>query len=152
MLHWYVLKQNHTGANFKRSFKVTGAGQGLGKEIALILAKRGCKLVLVDLNLDSAQLVAQEITKAGGTAHALRCNIAVAADVALLKQQVDNLVGRVDILVNNAGAIYMEFFMENKLEDIERVVAVNVSGLIYVSNKKMTQHLAFRFACLFSTK
>ena len=82
---------------------VTGAASGIGKEIALTYAREGGKVVIADMNKAAAQTVADEITKAGGSA------LAVAMDVTS-EEQVDAAVaevvaawGTVDVLVSNAG-------------------------------------------------
>jgi NAD(P)-dependent dehydrogenase (short-subunit alcohol dehydrogenase family) len=114
---------------------VTGAGRGLGKEIAHVLAEKGCEIVAVDINLAGVEATAEEITEFGGKAIAFKCDISKSDEVVELQRQVEATVGPVDILVNNAGIIYMQSFDQNTLPDIERVVSVNVTGLINVSSK-----------------
>jgi NAD(P)-dependent dehydrogenase (short-subunit alcohol dehydrogenase family) len=111
---------------------VTGAGRGLGKEIANVLAEKGCKVVAVDINLAAVEATAEEITEFGGKAFAFKCDISNADEVVELQLQVEATVGPVDILVNNAGIIYINSFDQNTLPEIGRVVSVNVTGLINV--------------------
>jgi all-trans-retinol dehydrogenase (NAD+) len=111
---------------------VTGAGRGLGKEIALELAEKGCKVVVVDINLVSVETTAEEITENGGKAFAFRCDISKAEEVVELLHMVEGTVGPVDILINNAAIIYIQSFGDNSLPEIERVISVNVTGLINV--------------------
>lgn len=82
---------------------VTGAGDGIGKACAEILAMAGASVIVSDLHIEKAQEVATEITSAGGTAVAIGCNV---LDFNDLKATVDFAVstfGTVNILVNNAG-------------------------------------------------
>lgn len=82
---------------------VTGAGDGIGKGCAEILASAGASVVVSDLKIDKAQAVADEINEAGGKAAAVECNV---LDFNDLKKVVDFAVknyGTVNILVNNAG-------------------------------------------------
>jgi 3-oxoacyl-[acyl-carrier protein] reductase len=124
--------------------QVTGAGRGLGKEIAIVLAAKGCTVVLVDLDLASVQSVAAEIVQNGGKAVAMECDIADEEGVVQLKRQVEETVGLVGILVNNAGMIFMQNFMKTKLAHIERVVTVNVVGMMFVSALKILITFLFK--------
>jgi 3-oxoacyl-[acyl-carrier protein] reductase len=83
---------------------VTGAGQGVGREVALRLAACGAEAVVVnDYHLDRAQSVADEITGAGGNAFALQCDVSDYANVMAMVQAAKGEYGRIDVLVNNAG-------------------------------------------------
>lgn len=119
---------------------VTGAGGGLGREYALLLAGRGCKVVINDLggSLDgtgagttAAEQVVQEIKDAGGEATP---NYDSVADpdgaVNIIKTAVDTY-GKIDILVNNAGILRDKSFQKMEIEDYEKVIAVHLSGSFY---------------------
>jgi len=82
-----------------RRAMVTGAGSGIGRACAKALASAGAEVLVQDINGDNARAVAAEITAAGGTAHAVICDV---ADEARLAAAV-RLHGDVTILVNNAG-------------------------------------------------
>ncbi len=82
---------------------VTGAGGGLGYEIALALASEGARLVLVDINWLNARKTAQAVKDQGGTAMVLRADITRERDVQRLTQRALDRFGAIDILVNNAG-------------------------------------------------
>ena len=106
---------------------VTGAGGGLGRQHALLLAQRGARLVINDLG-DAAQAVAAEIVAAGGQARALQCSV---TDAAAVQAMVDGVLadwGRVDILVNNAGILRDKSFAKMALEDFRLVVDVHLMG------------------------
>src|SRR4030042_5479059 len=82
---------------------VTGSGQGIGKEIALMLAKYGATLVISDVNPATAQETAAEIQTKNGRSIAIAANVTAAAEVAKLVEQTIATFGHIDILVNNAG-------------------------------------------------
>src|SRR4030042_5266408 len=82
---------------------VTGSGQGIGKEIALMLAKYGATLVISDVNPATAQETAAEIQTKNGRSMAIAANVTAAAEVAKLVEQTIATFGHIDILVNNAG-------------------------------------------------
>jgi NAD(P)-dependent dehydrogenase (short-subunit alcohol dehydrogenase family) len=100
--------------------------------VAKVLSEKGCRLVLVDINLPAVQQTADEINQLGGCASAYKCDVSNWDDVVRLRGLVEKEVGPVDILVNNAGLIVMQPFVTNTHQDIERIISVNVNGVIYV--------------------
>ncbi len=82
---------------------VTGAGGVLCSHFACVLARAGAKVALLDLNLDAAEAVCNEILKEGGRARAYACNVLDKAAVAAVGEQVKAELGACDILVNGAG-------------------------------------------------
>lgn len=115
---------------------VTGAASGMGKSIALLYAKEGAKVVVSDLNLEGAHKVAEEITSAGGTALAIKTNVAVEEDIQALIDTAVSTYGTVDILVNNAG-IMDNFEPAADIEDKnwERIFAVNTTSVMRATRK-----------------
>ncbi|MDM0117667.1 SDR family NAD(P)-dependent oxidoreductase [Variovorax sp. J22R133] len=119
---------------------VTGAGAGLGREHALLLARLGAKVVVNDLGSDlngrggsasAAQKVVDEITAMGGEAVA---NGASVTDFEAVKKMVADTVarwGRVDILVNNAGILRDKSFAKMEVEDFRTVVEVHLMGAVH---------------------
>ena len=106
---------------------VTGAGGGLGRQHALLLASRGAKVVVNDLG-DAAQSVAAELVAAGGEARALQCSV---TDADAVQAMVDGVLadwGRIDILVNNAGILRDKSFAKMALDDFRAVVDVHLMG------------------------
>ena len=87
----------------KKVAMVTGAGQGIGRAIALLLAKAGFALSIADLNLANAQKVAQEINQDGGEAMAVELNVADRANFRKAVQTTAAQLGGFDVFVNNAG-------------------------------------------------
>ena len=107
---------------------VTGAGQGLGRAIARQFAAEGAIVVALDLNLEAAQ---QTLEGCGEQHLARALNVADAAAVNVLVDEVLALRGRVDVLVNNAGTGGMDSFTEMSDEAWARVIGVNLNGAFY---------------------
>ncbi|MCM8732485.1 SDR family NAD(P)-dependent oxidoreductase [Hephaestia sp. GCM10023244] len=106
---------------------VTGAGAGLGRAHALLLARRGARVVVNDLG-DNADSVAAEIIAAGGEAIAAKCSVTDEAAVAAMIDQARQRWGRVDILVNNAGILRDKSFAKMAIDDFRAVVDVHLIG------------------------
>ena len=106
---------------------VTGAGGGLGRSHALLLAERGANLVVNDLG-DAADAVVAEIVAAGGQARAAKCSVADAEAVQAMADEVLADWGRIDILVNNAGILRDKSFANMCLADFRLVVDVHLMG------------------------
>lgn len=115
---------------------VTGAGHGLGRSHALLLAARGAKVMVNDLggSVDgsgsgsAAEDVAEEIRAAGGEALAHRANVTNVEEVADMVDTVARTWGRIDILVNNAGILRDKSFAKMEVSDFEAVMNVHVMG------------------------
>ncbi|MFK0041290.1 SDR family NAD(P)-dependent oxidoreductase [Paenarthrobacter sp. NPDC090517] len=111
---------------------VTGGGSGLGEAISKDLAKNGVNVVVVDVNLDAATRVAEQITADGGQAVPFQGNTAVAEDS---KKAVDFAVesyGALNYAVNNAGIGGASAPVgEIDIEDWDKVIAINLSGVLY---------------------
>ncbi|XP_054287184.1 17-beta-hydroxysteroid dehydrogenase 13-like [Macrosteles quadrilineatus] len=106
---------------------VTGGGRGLGRGLALGLAKEGCKIAVVDINISNARGTANDIIDEGGMAKAYECNVADPAAIRVLREAVTSDLGPVDILVNNAGILYGGDLLEKCDEaDIKAVIDVNL--------------------------
>lgn len=122
---------------------VTGAGNGLGRAYALLLASRGAKVVVNDFGqrpgpdgamVSSAELVAKEITDLGGTAVAHRGSVATREGGAELAQTALDAFGRIDVLVNNAGNIALTSFLKLDLGSIDQILDVHLRGAFYVTH------------------
>ncbi|TDR30919.1 3-hydroxybutyrate dehydrogenase [Hydromonas duriensis] len=107
---------------------VTGAASGIGEECAKMLAKDGAAVVIADLNLDGAKVVAQSIIDAGGKAMAVSMNVTSEDEVnAGIKQAVDTF-GSIDILVSNAGIQIVHPIEEYPFEDWKKMMAIHGDG------------------------
>ncbi len=113
---------------------VTGAASGIGKATARRLAAEGGVVAAIDRDLDGAEATAHEITTAGGTARAFRCDIARSADVGEAARAVERDLGPVDVLANVAGIGDTAGLEGIETIDDARwalVLAVNLSGAFY---------------------
>ena len=104
---------------------VTGAGSGIGKETALLFAKQGATVHVIDLNPDAATTTVNEIISAGGKAVAHACDV---TDQQQVKSTIEN-IGKLDILVNSAGISHIGKAEDTTEEDFDRVYRVNVKGV-----------------------
>lgn len=113
---------------------VTGASRGIGRAIALRFAEEGASVgVHFRKNVAMGEGVCAQIRSSGGTAVALQGDVSDAADTAASVERVLDRFGRIDILVNNAGIFLPTSISEAVLADIEKLMQVNVLGLIGVS-------------------
>jgi 3-oxoacyl-[acyl-carrier protein] reductase len=120
---------------------VTGAGRGIGREIALTLAKNGAT-VIVNYNgsKECADEVVGEITRNGGEAEALQCNVSDFNACAEFTKNVLDKYKKVDILVNNAGVTRDNLIMRMSEEDYDIVLDTNLKGAF-----NMIRHLSRSF-------
>jgi NAD(P)-dependent dehydrogenase (short-subunit alcohol dehydrogenase family) len=112
----------------EKSAIITGAGQGIGEGIARILAKKGAKIVVADLNLANAQKVATKIIENGGQALAIECDVSQKSSIDQMITETLAKYGKVDILVNNAGIYPPKPFLEMTENDWDKVIAINLKG------------------------
>ena len=111
---------------------VTGAGRGIGRQIALTLAKANA-FVIVNYNgsRNNAEDVVNEITQSGGSAEAIQWNVADAAAADNMVKDVIARHGRVDILVNNAGITRDNLIMRMSEQDFDDVINTNLKGAFH---------------------
>jgi 3-oxoacyl-[acyl-carrier protein] reductase len=107
---------------------VTGAGQGIGKEIALSLAREGAKVVVSDIT-DKIYDVVKEIEGLGSQALAIKTDVSNSKQTEELTKNTIDKFGRIDILVNNAGIYPFKSFLEMKEEDWDKVLNINLKGV-----------------------
>lgn len=108
---------------------VTGAASGIGRAIALAMAAAGARVIVSDLHLEEGQATVNFITKAGGEAIFVACDVSNAEQVSGLVQAALEHFGRLDGLVNNAGISGgSKLVHELELETWDSVIAVNLRG------------------------
>jgi len=107
---------------------ITGAGSGIGKAIAHIFAQNGAAVVLVDIDLVSAEKATSEIEGQGGRALAMKCDVTESVQVQRAVQETIQKFKGLHILVNNAGVSPLRAFEQISLEEWNRVLAVNLTG------------------------
>jgi NAD(P)-dependent dehydrogenase (short-subunit alcohol dehydrogenase family) len=127
---------------------VTGAGSGVGRAAVELFARHGARVIAADIDRKGAEESAALTKKAGGEARAVVCDVAEEAAVnAAVKAAVDTY-GRLDIMYNNAGitasvsAGALKTILDASLEEIQRIEAVNVHGVIFGCRAAIRQFVA----------
>ncbi len=107
---------------------VTGSGRGIGRAIALTLAREEAKVVLSDI-IDDVYEVAKEVEALGSEALAIKCDVTNPDDVGKMVKATIEKFNRIDILVNNAGIYPFKPFTEMTEQDWDKVMNVNLKGM-----------------------
>jgi NAD(P)-dependent dehydrogenase (short-subunit alcohol dehydrogenase family) len=113
-----------------KTILITGGGRGIGAACAILAAQQGYKVCInYKTNDDAAQGVVSHIERAGGTAFAVKADVAEESEVTRLFALVDERWGRLDALINNAGILARQMRVEHmNAERINRILATNVTG------------------------
>src|SRR5215468_47418 len=121
---------------------VTGAGQGLGRVIALEMAAEGGRVVLLERNPHTVTAVASEIERKGGHAEPYAMDVTDYDAYAAAIADVLRKLGRIDVLVNNAAINPpTATILQDKLEDWRRTIAINLEA-VYMGSKLVAPHMA----------
>jgi 3-oxoacyl-[acyl-carrier protein] reductase len=135
------MSKNNTGKLEGKVAVVTGGSRGIGAAIAKRLATDGASVAITyTKGADAAASVVKEIERAGGKAIAIQAD---AADADAVKAAVEKTVttfGRLDVLVNNAGTAIPKRFEETTLEELDRVIDINVRGTM-VATQAALKHM-----------
>ncbi|HGN8845015.1 TPA: (S)-acetoin forming diacetyl reductase [Klebsiella oxytoca] len=115
----------------KKVALVTGAGQGIGKAIALRLVQDGFAVAIADYNDATAQAVADEINQHGGQALAVKVDVSKRDQVFAAVEQARKGLGGFDVIVNNAGVAPSTPIEEIREDVIDKVYNINVKGVIW---------------------
>ncbi len=108
---------------------VTGGAGGIGEATARALARRGYRIAIADLRLDAARDATERMRAEGFTAQAFALDVTSPDSASALAENVLSAFGRIDALINNAGIESSKPFLELALEDYERVMRVNTTGV-----------------------
>ena len=108
---------------------ITGAASGIGRATALLFAREGAAVAVVDVDEMGGQAVVQTILDEGGQAIFVRCDVTRAAECQRAVQETVDRLGGLDILFNNAGIIRRATVIDTTEEEWERVMAVNVKSI-----------------------
>jgi 3-oxoacyl-[acyl-carrier protein] reductase len=119
---------------------VTGSGQGIGREIALMLAEQGASIVISDINAATAKEVAAEIEAKNGKSIAIPANVTVVDEVTKLVEQTLSSFGHIDILVNNAGITRDGLLMRMSEADWDLVLNINLKGA-FICTQAVIRHM-----------
>ncbi len=116
------------GALSGKAAVVTGAASGIGRAIALALAREGAGVCIADMDAEGGQRVADEIVRAGGQARSIPVDVSEAASAQTMVDQAAESFGRLDILVNNAGLQYIAPIVEYPEAQWDRLIGVMLTG------------------------
>jgi len=120
-------------SNKHKTALITGAGQGIGRGIAVRLARDGYNIAIADINLNSLAEAAQEISALGVRVLKIEADVSNARDVQRMIQATADEFGSLDILVNNAGIYPFTPFMDITEEQWDKVIAVNLKSVFLCS-------------------
>ncbi len=122
------MPENNSQPGGKRAL-VTGAAGGLGRDVAIQLAERGCAVGLLDINAAGLAVTGEMIAKAGGTAEILVCDLTAEGGIEDAIARIVSLWGGLDVLVNNAGWGVTQGFFEATRAAWMKTLSLNVAAL-----------------------
>ena len=122
---------------------VTGASSGIGEATAKRLAAEGAAVAVGARRLDRLEKLVAEIADAGGTAVGIESDVTDRAQAEDLVERTVKTLGRLDTVVNNAGVMLLGPALEAPVEEWERMVDLNVKGLLYVAKAAMPHLVKF---------
>ncbi len=124
---------------------VSGAGRGIGREIALSLAKAGCTVICSSKNPSSCGKVAEEIVANGGKAEAVAFDVSKPAEIKQACIEILKKYDSVDILINNAGITKDNLLMRMSDEEWDDVIATNLSSAFYLTRNLIRAMMSKRW-------
>lgn len=126
---------------------VTGASSGIGRVIALELAKRGCTVAVNHISFckEDADAVVAEIKAAGGNAMAVQADVSSYEEVKAMFKEIEEKLGPVNILVCNAGITKDNLLMRMKEEDWNKVISVDLSSVFYCAKEAVRPMMKARY-------
>ena len=120
---------------------VTGAAQGIGKAVSLLLARNGADIIVSDVNLEKGEETAKEVQTLGRKALAVKVDVAKLDDVEKMVEAILAQFGKVDILVNNAGIARDKLILRMTEEDWDAVLNINLKGT-FNCTKAVVRHMS----------
>ena len=109
---------------------VTGAGHGIGREIALSLAREGAEVVVTDVS-DEIFVVGKQLEVLGAKAFPVKCDVTDLKAAESIEETVVGKYEKIDVLVNNAGIYPLKPFLEMTSEDWNKVLSINLNGVFH---------------------
>ncbi|MFS0823134.1 SDR family NAD(P)-dependent oxidoreductase [Bacillus sp. 1P02SD] len=119
---------------------ITGGGNGLGKRTALTLSECGATVIVADIQAGNANNVRDEIGNMGRVAESIQVDVTQESDVTSMVEFALHHFGRVDILVNCAGVSNNKPFIENSVQDWNRIFDINVKG-VFLGIREVLPHM-----------
>lgn len=111
---------------------ITGASRGLGKSIAILLAKNGAKVIVnFSSNQEQADKVVNEINRSNGQAFAIKADISIPSEIAKLYDVTLEKFGKIDIVINNAGIMITKLTKDTTEEDFDKTFSINTKSVFF---------------------
>jgi len=114
---------------------VTGAGQGIGRSIANLLAEHGAKVAVNDVNMELVEKVVNEINSHNSVAIGIKADVSNSDEVSEMVNKVVQEFGTVDILINNAGVLWPTKFEQIDEKEWDFVIDINLKGTFLCSKR-----------------
>jgi len=110
---------------------ITGAGSGIGRATAKLLAVQGARVVMGARRIDKLQQVSEEISQMGGSAVYLQTDVTKKQEVTALVNIATQTYGRIDVIINNAGISQLQRMEDTDVHGWEQMIDVNLKGTLY---------------------
>lgn len=121
---------------------ITGAGSGIGRASALLFAREGSRVAVVDIDEAAALATTEAIRAAGGAAIAIAGDVSLSRDAQRMAEETVAAIGAVDVLFNNAGIFRHGTVVDTDEEEWDRVLGVNLKGVFLVSKYTLPHMIA----------
>ncbi|XP_063709168.1 uncharacterized oxidoreductase YoxD-like [Culicoides brevitarsis] len=112
---------------------ITGAAKGLGREMALVLAKKGCNIAVVDMDIENAKRTAADLEDLGVKAKAYKADVSKSEDIDAIAPVVEKELGPVDIVINNAGVFFTKSIETETPEKLQKMVNINMMSSMWTT-------------------
>lgn len=112
---------------------ITGGSKGLGRALALSLAKKGCNIAIICRDTETGEKTAKEVMEQGVRAKVYQADVSNFDQVSLAKQSIERDLGPVDILINNAGVLFEKSFAEEKPENYLEMININFASIVWTT-------------------
>ena len=123
---------------------VTGAGHGIGREIALSLARSGAEVVVTDVS-EEIFSVGKQIEALGAKAYPIKCDVTDSKQALSVEEQIVKKNERIDVLVNNAGIYPQKPFLDMAEEDWNQVLRINLYGVFHCTKAVLPKMIKQRY-------
>jgi NAD(P)-dependent dehydrogenase (short-subunit alcohol dehydrogenase family) len=127
---------------------VTGAGSGIGAAIAELFAQAGATVYLLEKDESSGEAAARQIVAEGGSARFIACDVTDQRSCGSAAAAIHEAHGRCDVLVNNAGIGHVGTTLTTTGEDFDRLVAVNIKGVLFMTQALIGRMIERRSGCI----
>lgn len=115
---------------YGKTVLITGGAMGMGKQLALLFAREGAKIILWDMNAEELDKTGEQLRKLGADVHVFALDITDVEKCREARDKTHEAVGKLDILVNNAGVVFGGLFLDVPLEKHLKTIAVNINAVM----------------------